>query len=338
LNGFNRDSASANWTQYFLNMAYDNKLIKSRDIAPWTWIYDKAKKKEESINNMSVNYSWCGAQSHDDCRHVVYFKKPWKIPFDSKEKPLSADDVFNRQKNFRENPNQIGYLHDIAVPGALRQIKMFNEDCLSGKVKVDSKTLYIIWIGANDIGNVFNELTDGNLAFLPKRWRNFKNNKLSKELPELAVTALKKLIESPVKPKNIIVLSQYNIGMLPMLGSILEKYKLNFKFLRHCISSILSKGAAKYNNYLKNKITEINNQADTDITFVDLLPVFNKLSKKGNIFYKNFGRSYISDNADHVKNGRGVDVSEYMFWDSQHLSSLGQQVIAYQVFKNIKNH
>ncbi|MCP4176446.1 MAG: hypothetical protein GY756_01660 [bacterium] len=336
LNGYNRESASVNWTQYFMNMAHDNTLIKYRDITPWTWLYDKTKNERQRFENISVNYSWCGAQSNDDCRHVVYFKKPWKIPFDSKETPLSLDEIFNRQKRFREKPVQIDYLHDLAVPGVCRQIKIFNDDINNGRVKVDDDTLYIIWTGANDIGNVFNELTEGSLCSLPKRWKVFNENKLSKELPKLAVKALKDLIESPLTSKNIIVLSQYNIGMLPMIGSILGKYKLNYKYLRQIIASILSKGAENYNSYLREKIEDLNKEIGLDITFIDLLPIFNRLSKKGCIFNKKFGKSFMSGNADKLIKGQGVDVSGYMFWDSQHLSSLGQQVIAHQVYNSIK--
>ncbi|HJO95432.1 MAG TPA: SGNH/GDSL hydrolase family protein [Victivallales bacterium] len=338
LNGCNRESASVNWTQYFMNMAYDNGLIKDKDIAPWGWLYDKTENEKRKFDNISINYSWCGAQSNDDCRHVVYFKKPWKIPFDSKENPLSLEDVFNRQKKFRKNPVQIDYLHDLAIPGTCRQIKIFNDDVHNGRVNVNNDTLYIVWTGANDIGNVFNELTEGSLTSLPKRWKNFNKDKLSGKLPELAVNTLNELIKSPTKTKNIIVLSQYNIGMLPMIGNILGKFKLNFKYSRQIIASILSKGAENYNRYLEMKVDELNRQSDFNIVFIDLLPIFNKLSKKGCIFNRKFGRSFMSDNVDKLTKGQGAEISDYLFWDSQHLSSLGQQVIAYQVYNCIKQN
>ena len=126
---------SISWSEYFLMSAKQKGLTTSHYIVPSNLL-----NSEKIPNTISFNYAWGYATSAQQCVNPKY-----KLIAN-----CNADTIFSARKNYEENPSTTNYLK-IEVPGISQQVQLFLNDYRNHKAMVDKNTLYIFWIGGNDL-------------------------------------------------------------------------------------------------------------------------------------------------------------------------------------------
>jgi phospholipase/lecithinase/hemolysin len=324
LNGNRRQSRSLSWTQYFVNMAFERGMLKTKSLYPWTRVYSSNFKPADNL--YSVDYAWASALAGKDCHNFNF------APIGNN---ISTKEIYLKQKMFREKSSDKKLLFNIPIPGAARQAEMFNCDLKDKKIYVDSKTLYIIWIGANDISKAFSKLYK---TFSIKSFLSFYRQ-INSTIPDKIAgnndnSVLYKLIHSNAKPKNIIIMSQFNLGITP--EAFIECGTIGNTFLEHGVAGLFSLMTSTFNSSLQDKIKSFKKPNEVSIKFLDLHGrltnlesdhFWNPLSSPGP-FNSKYGKDYLTDHLRQMQKGNAGNALEYLFWNEAHLSSPGQQFIA----------
>lgn len=130
-----RKYRSLSWPQFFLMAENKAHLTTSSIIAPSNLLHTRTIPSV-----FSFNYAWGYAMATQHCVNPLY-------------QPIAhcdAGSIYQARKNFEENQSSENY-HKIEIPGIFKQIELFILDERANKVTVDQHTLYVFWIGANDL-------------------------------------------------------------------------------------------------------------------------------------------------------------------------------------------
>ncbi|HJO92711.1 MAG TPA: SGNH/GDSL hydrolase family protein [Victivallales bacterium] len=320
LNGLHRNTRSVGWSEYYMNMMKNN--FGSSILKPWVDIYPATPKYDP---NVSVDYAFIGAQSWTDIRHVTFYRPQYgDIPYNT---PTDPQNIYTLRQNYYNNNTDESQLEKMGDPGLGVQIKYFQKDHNDKKTYVDNNTQYIVWSGANDIAEALVVYTKNHnpLEFLKK---------IEKTIPDRVSARVKQLLDSGVQPKHIVVISQYNLGLLPVAPKAIPDWFVNYLVYI-------------YNSRLKNDIKSVAFQynihhmrSKVDIQFLNLQHTMNVLSKK-EPFADHNNQSYIATcnllQRHNLEQAKGVDTTGYMFWNDEHLTTQGQQVVAYELYKLVNS-
>jgi len=328
LNNFERKSSSIGWAHYFIENAVNAGLITEHNLYNWSYAMEYGLEKRQS----NMNYSWVSALSNKKCHRLDFWID--STPF--LEPESTTEQILKRQKSFRDNPSDFDKLIKLAVPASGRQVELFKEDLKNSKIEVDDRTLYIIWTGANDTALAFSQ-TFKLKSFLKNNIFRAVKSVIPDEIAgDNKSSVLNSLIQSYAKPKHIIVVSQYNVGMIP---GMMKKFNLKKRWQKKIFTYLTGLLINTFNRKIKKRISILQSKhAELSIEFINIKDVIDKLTAKNGPFYEKFGIAFIDENMSRIEKGQGVDAEGYMYWDSEHLASSGQQVIANEVLKHIQNY
>lgn len=258
-----RKFLSLNWVEYFVYNAVLLKLIAPGvDLRPWVIQYQET----DVDHHQSVDYAFYSALSGDACGDFDLNPVPCRFH----GLPLQAS-VFAKQNIYRNEQSKTDALgnralrEQVIIPGLRKQIEMFRRDKNRKRVMVDDNTLYVVFIGANDISRVFFEFVDGKTSL--GQFLQALNVTIPREI------ASKRYLRSGVNrliqlgAKKIRVLGQYNIGTSPEIFSDAGVDALAEK---HVLAAALSVLVSLYNHSLRRFVSEYTDQGEVDVEYVDL--------------------------------------------------------------------
>ena len=324
---------SLNWLEYFLYNAVKKGFIApSADLRPW--VIQHNQNTTPTIKQ-SVDYAWYSALSAKGCARVNHSITSCTF------KQLSLNEsIYQRQRIYRENQNKTNFaknkrLNDsMSIPSTQKQIEMFKNDLDAKKVVVNSKTLYIVWTAANDIGAAFEKYQRKEISF--KTLQNI----LQITIPNLiAGKNAQSIINQLLKlgARHILVLGQYNLGLTP---EALEKRHLNF--VRHEVIKKIAQLITGYNTSLQQLV--IKNFNSKYVKYVDLENSINQVVFNPNASFYSQTLGQECDTAvsqDKLRKGEAVscyhnDISSPIgWWNKAHVSTQLNQVIAATVLQSL---
>jgi phospholipase/lecithinase/hemolysin len=317
-----RAGRSVNWSQYLFSYLKGQERLDSAALIPWVELYDKASISQ----NISVNYAFSGALSNDRCADEDYQPMPNAFCTDVA--------IFNTQNIYRLRSYDDELQHSLAIPGVQRQIALFRTDLQAHLVHVDDHTLYIIWTGANDLTDHFFDLLQGGSL------KDFYTG-LTSSTPDLIAgfndSAVLQLYH--LGARNIIVLSQQNLGLTPK-ASLVAGTSSSFmgRYLSAYAFDLLT---VRYNIALAKRIVALQQHyPDLNLHYVDLDYTFNRLSlSPGAPFFNNLGLACQNKDARTYKaivHGDLVTCTDYLYWNAAHMTYQGNRIIAEQIIDAIK--
>lgn len=352
LKGQPRAHRSLNWSQLFLAL-YDPKqrlwpwvmLAKPHDSLHDSSTHDRTKDQQtghaERQRPFSVDYAWVAALTDPGCSnyHYVRFKDQSKC---------HREGILAAQQAYRDGQARGVKVTHVQVPGVLTQVALFQQDLTLKRVHVDKNTLYIVFIGANDLARGFFGFT----SFNPKRMLHAvqsitggSTKNIRRALTELIapksvntdvqhVGSAKDKTPAKLDPdhgaKQILVINIYNLGLSPKVYASRFKYwsgRLLAEYFNHQLKSVVQKLQRQY--------------PSVHIQLFDLFAVIDHYANDP-FFVKSLGLkcdedpSYLTPAAN--PNNCGIDKkpgtseqfkSGYLFWNNSHPSLQTQQVIAY---------
>ena len=317
-----RAGRSVNWSQYFFTYLKGQARLQSPALIPWVKLYDNPSMPQ----NISVNYAFSGALSNDRCADEIYHPVPTVFCTDAA--------IFNTQNIYQLRPYDDELRLAIAIPGVQRQITLFRTDLQTQRVHVDAHTLYIIWTGANDLTDAFFVLFKGG---------SFKDfyTALTVTIPDLIAglndSAVLQLYH--LGARNIVVLSQQNLGLTPK-ASLITGTSSSFigRYLSAYAFNMLT---TRYNIALAERVVVLQQHyPDLALHYVDLGHAFNRLSLyPGAPFFHNLGLACQNKDASTYKaivHGDLVNCTDYLYWNAAHMTYQGNRIIAEQIIDSIK--
>lgn len=335
-----RSKRSLNWAQYFLynGTLSDYDLFPSgTDLRPWIIQYEQSATP---TIYQSIDYAWDSARSDDTC-----------VDFDGNSVTCgTAEEIYTTQNDYRTGQSvtdpagNITKRGEVIIPNAQKQVELFAQDVAAGKVKVNDNTLYIVWTGANDLSDGFEQYlaclassgSDCEATWLTDRSTTIPNEIVGSNSSSV-VSRLLALNDSSIAVKHILVIGQYDLGLTP--GVV----KLG--------------GVFNFNSW----ITEFNQSLETDISnnfsdnsygatveYADIQSGVNLAVQSAN------GGGYITntENGEECVNPTGngastivpallsgsaasctndVDPTPIGWWNDSHLGTQFQQLIAYYI-------
>jgi len=346
-----REYRSLNWVEYFVsNAALLNLIDPGANLRPWVIQYAQSKDNVEPYQ--SVDYAFYSALSGDECGDFDLNPASCRFAHLPLERSVFTKQSIYRNKQSKKNASRNQKLREkVIIPGLGKQIEMFRRDKNERRVKVDNDTLYLVYVGANDISNAFFDWIDDEINF-------------GQFLADLTVTipreiASKRYLRSGVNrlirlgAKNIRVLGQYNIGLSPLIFS---DAGITDPEDRHALAAALDVLIALYNNSLQRFVGEFRDQGEVDVQYVDLQGPISKvanqlLSKQsGNEppihqgYFFSIGDRCITAVQTLIEAGQAASCfseAPYItgapigFWNDVHLSTQFNQVIASAVLDQL---
>jgi phospholipase/lecithinase/hemolysin len=203
---YQRDYKSLAWPQFFVHEAYLKHKVATDTIEPWIyWLQHPANE------NVSLDYAFAGAVTDNLCRNFEYADPTASCT----EQSILAgqqqyyNSGFNKKLGDKENVTQI--------PGLLKQVSLFHQDRLRDNKIANNQTLYVIFIGGNDI----------NLALLDlkkkKRMQAFGRVLFGAE--DRVKAAITQLVTQD-HAKNIVVMNLLDMEQSPYMQHNLVDYKI----------------------------------------------------------------------------------------------------------------
>jgi len=340
---------SLNWVEYFVsNAALLNLIGKDEqgvDLRPWVIQY-----KEQNVDGIqSVDYAFYSALSGDECGDFGLNVVPCHFPLEGSVFETQA--IYRNTQTTNASGNQEAR-NQVIIPGLGKQIEMFRRDKEEERVKVDNDTLYLVYVGANDISNAFFDWVDGEISFgqfLAHLTVTIPREIASKRYRRSGINRLIRL-----GAKNIRVLGQYNIGLSPLIFTDAgENLTLAQK---HALAAALNVLITLYNNSLQRFVSEFRNQGEVDVQYVDIQGPIKKvanqlLSKQpGNPplvrqgYFYSIGDRCITAVQTLIEAGQAascfsedpyITTAPIGFWNDVHLSTQFNQVIASAVLDQL---
>lgn len=135
---------SFNWTELFLYYAKQQGLTSSPHLLASERLAEIAAPL-----NASINYAWGSALSILGCANDNF-------------QPFAHCNRRSTQRTrayYLKKPTSKRRLQ-IRIPGVQRQAQFFIRDYDQGRIHPDHHSLYVVWIGGNDLINAYNQLID----------------------------------------------------------------------------------------------------------------------------------------------------------------------------------
>ncbi|KPJ67407.1 MAG: hypothetical protein AMJ43_03875 [Coxiella sp. DG_40] len=318
---------SSIWNQYFLADAYQDGLTKSCYLIPSTYLEAHAIHPSTLI---SINYAWGCAHTDDSCFTTQHKQN-------SNLELCTEDSILLALQNYYKDPApHEKKITNVQIPGMLKQIREFIIDEQNGKVIVDSSTIYVIWIGGNDLTYNFDIVKHQH--FLKKicaLWR------IIYVTPKHVYEGMNMLINHPkIQAQHIYLFNMMNARLTPHIS----RWPIYEQWAGQMLLGI-------YNFALRITVNMINNVYFKGHDVVRIVPIydwFNAMAKRTNCatcengdFAKlNFkiptendriipacemsDSAYYASLISPLQNCKG-----YMFWNAVHPAMPTQQVLGF---------
>lgn len=316
IDGKARKNRSYSWTEFFVSDAYQDGVLQTQRIVPSMLLQQRGLKLPV---NYSVDYAFANATSNAGCNFRYDFAS-----FGA----CSYDEIVEASQKYEKDPTLDKYNY-ILVPGLLEQINLFQADVHLHRVKVNNNTLYVIWIGGNDL------LKDIQLFHSPL-WqqklvglRNIEN-----ELVLNNQRAIMTLINSPeINAKNIVIFGSFNpVSVVPSM------HQMNW-LERSVISAVIK----YYNTQLQKCIKRIAKaNPEMHLQFEPAAIWFSQMANPKSPYSKVFAADKIGqacqleDSAYNDAETPKQNCQGYLFWNAVHPSSSVEQILGYLVDKNVE--
>lgn len=293
----NRAYNSANWVEFFLEKAFETN--HRRIIIPSYYIENHKNLKVKQSD--SIDYAWSSALSGDAC-----YSDDWN----TKYKNCDVTDSLNRFYEQIDNKNPNTYnnydsaLQQLQIPGLLFQIEQFKQDYKRLDINNDN-TLYIIWIGGNDLAYYFNNLENGDILGGLKG--------LAYQIAYNNYLAIEALVASGAR--HIYVFNMFNVSMTPRISH----------------TNVVERTAGKlfvniYNSGLKFAVYRIKKEyPNVDVHIFDTHKVFSAMKKTGfvpDIACETTSKNYVTANPP------ADNCAQYIFWNAIHPTTVTNKNLA----------
>lgn len=315
------------WNQYFLADAYQDGLTKSYYLIPSAYLETHTVHPSDQI---SVNYAWVYALTGNSCFTIQHRQN-------SDFKLCTEDSILQALQNYYKDPApRERKIANIQIPGMLKQIQEFITDIQRGKVIVNSNTVYVIWIGGNDLA--YNFAVIKHQHFLQKisaLWHiiytTAKNN----------YKGMRILITHPgIHAQHIYLFNMMNASLTPRVS----RWSIDDQRIGHAFVAI-------YNFMLQISVDMINSIYFKGHDVVQITPIydwFNAMAKRTNCATCESGdfaklNFKISTNSDRIFPVCEMSDSDYyastipplqnckgyMFWNAVHPAMATEQVLGF---------
>lgn len=295
---------SISWPQFFVSYAHQEQLLASHTIVPSYLLADHSYN-----SNISVNYAWGYALSTPGCADENY-------------QPVSnctADSINQARAHFVANPTKANR-SQLIIPGAPEQVSLFLQDVQQHKVAVNKSTMYVFWIGGNDLIVANEQLQQGHLgdAF----WYMLGGP------ADHTIAAIRHLVTQlkDQAPKKVYVFNLIDPGLTP------EYYNTNLAKLGNFIVS-------SYNFWLNVKVSAFNLLSPTKIHVVPVYDWYQQASQS-DYFKANLGKACQIAGGDytHAQSIPQHNCAGFMFWNGVHPASPIHMQTAYKLMQAVKKH
>ena len=313
INGIHRKLYSVNWPLYFIYTKKYKSLI--------TW-YDHiiAPRKNDTL---AINYAWAGALAMGDNDTSSCYDSDYRlIKIHCTEK-----DIIKSRNQYKKNTlydpnydkNHDYSYNNIMIPNLAEQINMYLKDSRVGN---RDNTVYIIYIGANDISSYLHKHEIW-AALMPTK---HINSVLSTEMQRIVINIKKQVLKIINKSVNLDY--HFYIMTLPDLSNLKEAHNFTSKIII----------GSKFKKVIQSAVTSFNNTLQVEfskskfITVVDsgkyLDHIANKKMFKASVdagaacFNYNV-LSYYNKNCRYDKN------SYYFSWNNAHMTSIVNKKLAH---------
>lgn len=335
-----RQYRSINWVTYLMYTASKKELInngenKRANLRPWIVQYKETTQDgKASTLYQSVDYAWVGALTPDLCSDMDQNQQERGCGTEN-GKTLDKS-LYQAQQRYRNHQSPTDALENnilskkVFIPGVKKQIQLFKEDLAAGRVKIDKRSLFIVWTGANDVAYHYKkDIIDSN------NYGKFYLF-LTKTLPDQIAGKHDSVVTQLVKAgaKNIIIVGQYNLGLIPEYYS--NATVLPFNFLAKLANSKISENVVERNK----------EYGGVSIKYVNIQQPINYYLLNGH-FMATVGQrcDSIENKRSSLLNGDAVSchrneiqsILSYGWWNDAHLATQMNQVIASTILKAVEN-
>lgn len=321
---YSRQFKSLTWPQFFVHEAYLNKQLPIDGIQPWVVWYSKPAN-----NSVSIDYAFSGAVTDNLCRNFEY-QKP--NPSCTQQSIYAGQASYRKDGFDRKLKNNV---NSVQIPGVLRQVRMFHQDHLKYKNLGGRDTLYIIYIGGNDM----------NLSLLELSQKKFRAalDRVLFQTTENVSKAVNRLITQD-GAHHIVVMNLLDMGQSPYIqhnilklpGMTKKRHKL-IKGASHFFINMYNRKLKNvaYRSYYKD---DVRHHDQLDIGYFDTyntikkmatLPGFSSEQTRTYMCLKHDmpAKYYVSRQLCHTPNGT------FLFWNGVHPTNYTDEYVADQLLQ-----
>ena len=320
---------SLNWTQFFLTQAQHQGLVSDQQpLVSWVWW------RWYSHRVRSIDFAFAGATSQNNCRDFEY-QHP--NPF------CTANSVFNAQHPYRmagftQIKSKNNTVNGVQIPGLNKQVSFFIQAAKTHPGLATKNTLYIIFIGGNDLNLGLLDLTQHHyLATLSALMHGMQHN------VSTAITTLTKQEGA----QHIVVMNLFDMRLTPYLHTNIEKLQHMTPKQKKQLLALTHASVSLYNHELMAMVRRYNlthqhllgepahvTYFDTTSAMSDLAnsPAFNNPATQYQMCLQpNMPASYYAN-----QNTCQVGPAKYLFWNGAHPSVYAGEYIGYALFQTLK--
>ena len=326
---FARHYQSLNWAQFFVHDAQTmGDLSNQQPIVPWVWWHN-----HPSFIG-SIDFAFAGATSQHNCRDFEY---------QHKNKSCSTRSIYRAQQPYRKagfahHRNLINPITLVQVPGVRKQVDMFINAVKQHPLLATDKTLYIIFVGGNDLNLDLLNLSKKHYiaAFAPLLHGSEHN-------VYLAIRNLEKHAHA----RHILIMSLFDMRETPYLHTNIVKLDHLKPKQEKNLLKLTNIAVTLYNHELRHMVNRINFfqhkilRHPIDITYFDTYqtlhamtksPIFNHPSTRYQMCLRTVGMpsSYFSQRNTCTKDGK-----KYLFWNGAHPSVYVGEYIGYRLLQQL---
>ena len=328
---FPRNYKSLNWAQFFVHQAQQEGLVSDQQtLVPWVWW------KEYSNETRSIDFAFAGATSQDNCRDFEY---------QNLDNNCNSDTVFKAQIPYRlagllQNQTKSDHISLVEVPGVDKQVSLFLDAAKLHPALATPNTLYIIFVGGNDLNLALYNLSKHRYADAFKALlHGTKAHVLG------AITHL----ENQAGARHIVVMNLFDMRETPYLHTNLPIINHWTAGRENHLLSLAHIAVLIYNHQLKSIVTHMNSlnhdqsNHPIDVIYFDTYKAleqmtqsleYNQTSTRYQMCLQTVSAHpsyYVAQNTCENKNTR------YLFWNGAHPSIYVGEYMGYQLMQQLQS-
>lgn len=275
------------WAQ---DLVADSALFQSKKIIAST---NPAIKGDASKTTDSVDYAWASAISKRGYANDMGYKLSWC-----------------------KKPAHYAKAGVTCVPGALEQVKRY-----LAQNKVDKESLYVIWIGGNDLFN--------NSYFVRDTFLNpshFKNDfaSISWRPSHNVIEAARMLHHAGVPSSHIALINLPDLTKAPIAEQVLHGHPFLTLLTRATVETF------NFNLWFKNKLQRLFYR--NHFQYVDIFPLLNQVVKNP----RAFGFDHVTQECVLNHDAYFSGCKGYLFYNGKHPSTQAGKIVAGYIAKRLK--
>lgn len=292
---------SLSWTELMLGYANALSLSSSEAVVPSMLVHD-----HEIPKNASVNYAWGYALAGTGCYDTHY--NPWPS--------CQREQVWQKRQQYMHAPTDTNRLQ-LMIPSTSSQVDFFLQDLQANKVHVDTNTVYVFWIGGNNMIKSYNHLLD---------WHPIDMLHFIFAVPNAvvlqAITHITDTLPSDKLPKTMYIFNLMDPSLTP------GYYHTKIAPLATALSSL-------YNFWTSMRIDYYNMTHKTKVKIIPVHSWYNEASRH-HYFKQHLGESC------QVKGGNFTQADSipnncqgFMYWNDVHPTVNMHKITAYRFLKHL---